>query len=133
VTVEDRKKCFESGMDDYLGKPFTSDLLRKKLYRWLHYLVSDRVKKIEPVVTTEKETESIETERVEKTERSEREKLFHDLKNMLLAIYGSAELSLITTVQSDNQKKHMERIHRAAGEANQIVETIAKNCTEKMF
>lgn len=130
VTVEDRKKCVEAGMDDYLGKPFTSDMLRKKLYRWLHHLLSDQVKRIEPVVPVAKE-EGSSTHVPVRSEKSEEDILIHDLKNMLLAIYGSAELSLMSADQVDSQKKHMQRIHKAAGEANQIVETLAKNCTEK--
>ena len=128
VTVEDRKTCIEAGMDDYLGKPFTAELLRKKLYRWLHPLLSSQIKE---VGLAENVDMRIGTERVGKTEKSENEKLLHDLKNMLLAIYGSAELSLITTVDSEGQKRHIERIHRAANEANEIVEKLAKNCTEK--
>ena len=31
----DRERCFEAGMDDYLGKPFTLDQLRDFLSRWL--------------------------------------------------------------------------------------------------
>lgn len=131
VTVDDRKKCIEAGMDDYLGKPFTSELLRKKLCRWLHHLLSDQVKRVEPPAVQVDEVATPQKDTIESTERGEREELLHDLKNMLMAIYGSAELSLMTAGEPDRQKKHMERIHKAAGEANLIVETLTKNCTEK--
>lgn len=131
VTVDDRKRCIEAGMDDYLGKPFTSDMLRKKLYRWLHHLLSDQVKRVEPGVPIKEEKVEQKVQTQARVEKTEQEKLIHDLKNMLLAIYGSAELSLLTAAQADGQNKHMQRIHQAATEANQIVETLARNCTEK--
>ncbi|PZO84219.1 MAG: hypothetical protein DI626_08475 [Micavibrio aeruginosavorus] len=33
--VGDREKCIESGMDDYISKPFSPDDLKKKLYTYL--------------------------------------------------------------------------------------------------
>ncbi|BHH84622.1 response regulator [Desulforhopalus sp. 52FAK] len=134
VTVEDREKCINAGMDDYLGKPFTAELLRKKLHHWLQPLLSDQAERVEPASPEEEGT--IPSERVKegetvKTERGENKVLLHDLKNMLLAIYGSAELSLAAKDDSASEKRHMERIHRAVTDANRIVETLAKNCTEK--
>jgi CheY-like chemotaxis protein/HPt (histidine-containing phosphotransfer) domain-containing protein len=35
TTAEDRTKCFEAGMDDYLSKPVTSAKLREALEKWL--------------------------------------------------------------------------------------------------
>ena len=32
---EERQKCFDAGMDDYLSKPITVDKLRTKLSIWL--------------------------------------------------------------------------------------------------
>ena len=31
---EDRRQCFEAGMDDYLAKPFDRDALGRVLERW---------------------------------------------------------------------------------------------------
>lgn len=134
VTVEDRAKCIDAGMDDYLGKPFTAELLRKKLHRWLRPLLSNQTERVDSVVEEVEgnvQSGNVRTGEVAKTERSENKVLLHDLKNMLLAIYGSAELSLVAKDDSVSQKRHMERIHRAATDANQIVERLAKNCTEK--
>jgi len=35
ATVEDRTRCIDAGMDDYLSKPFTMDQLAHALERWL--------------------------------------------------------------------------------------------------
>jgi CheY-like chemotaxis protein len=32
---EDRKRCLEAGMDDFLGKPIGRDKLKPMLERWL--------------------------------------------------------------------------------------------------
>ncbi len=131
VTVDDKRKCLESGMDDYLGKPFTSELLRKKLYRWLQPLLSAQIKRATFVTSSSFEKNRTDSLPVEDAGQSENEKLLHDLKNMHLAIYGSAELALMDTRNSDGQRKHMERIYSATQEANRIVESLATNCTEK--
>jgi signal transduction histidine kinase len=129
VTVDDKNKCLEAGMDDYLGKPFTFELLQKKLNKWLQPLVSEHSEQMPTVVL--KDYEPDEEEKKEKRVRSESEKLLHDLKNMLLAIYGSAELSKLTPANSEGQQKHMDRIYKAAAEANRIVESLAADFTEK--
>ncbi len=33
--TEERDRCFESGMDDFLAKPVRSETLKKKIYEWL--------------------------------------------------------------------------------------------------
>jgi len=33
--LEERSECFEAGMDDYISKPFSDDLLREVIARWL--------------------------------------------------------------------------------------------------
>jgi CheY-like chemotaxis protein len=131
VTVDDKRKCLESGMDDYLGKPFTSEQLRKKLYKWLQPLLSDQLQRTTVVTSSsfdDNHTDSLSTKHEEQIENA---KLLHDLKNMLLAIYGSAELALVDTKNSESVRQHMERIHSATQKANHIVETLASNCTEK--
>ena len=40
ILEEDKKKCFDSGMNDYISKPIDSNLLKEKLSQWLSRVVS---------------------------------------------------------------------------------------------
>ena len=39
---EDRRRCLDAGMDDYLAKPFEREELNRLLERWCHELVLDQ-------------------------------------------------------------------------------------------
>lgn len=44
----DREECLSAGMDDYLGKPFTSDEFAQAVQRWLQLPVERSLNSIEP-------------------------------------------------------------------------------------
>lgn len=54
---EDRKACYEAGMDDYLSKPFKPDSLRRMLLKWVYQPDKPNLKLLQPTFTR------IETER----------------------------------------------------------------------
>lgn len=42
ATAEARSRCLDAGMNDYLAKPVTPEMLRRTLVRWLRYTVPSR-------------------------------------------------------------------------------------------
>lgn len=47
---EDRKACYEAGMDDYLSKPFKPDSLRRMLLKWVYQPDKPNLKLLQPTV-----------------------------------------------------------------------------------
>lgn len=119
VTIEDKEKCLASGMDDYLGKPFTAGSLQVLINKWLSHLLANGYKKRE-----------LRDEQKQKAEQqsvpTDKRKLLHDLRNMIFAIHGSAELSSMNINQKERQQEHLERICTAAQKAGKIIEELAE-------
>lgn len=45
---EDRKACYDAGMDDYLSKPFKPDSLRRILLKWVYQPDKPNMKLLQP-------------------------------------------------------------------------------------
>lgn len=47
---EDRKACYDAGMDDYLCKPFKPDSLRRMLLKWVYQPDKPNMKLLQPSI-----------------------------------------------------------------------------------
>ncbi len=121
VTVDDKRKCMECGMDDYLGKPFRSNDLRDKLSIWLKHLTtaSDASKKLSNHTTKRKETRS---QPIPSKDRI----LLHDLKNALFVIQATADLILGNKLHPGEADELSERISLAIDKAVIIAENLCR-------
>lgn len=120
VTVDDRNKCFESGMDDYLGKPYREHELYSLLARWL-----------EPLLERVPTSENLQAPMFKKPSKTYRKsaqnegKLIHDLRNSLFVIQGSAELSARQDSEAKEIKDHITRIREAVNRAVKIADELS--------
>lgn len=117
VTVEDRRKCLESGMDDYLGKPFRAHDLKMKLCKWLAPLLSKSTNRPPEAAP---EPAPPETPAVNISSASKRKK-YHDLKNVLYVIQGNAELLQMESELDKESNDYLDRIIEATERANSII------------
>ena len=120
VTIEDKRKCLASGMDDYLGKPFRTSDLRAKLNHWLASMLAE----VEMAAGTETEPEqkpAVDDQHAALDIR----KVCHDLRNYLFAIQGTVELSQLQASQQEHQQRHSERILAAVEDAVKLVDTLS--------
>ena len=115
VTLEDRRKCLDVGMDDYLGKPFRSGDLTVKLHRWLEPLSSAQQ------VSTFTAAMPAEKELVFEVQQSAKERQeLHDLRNALAAVIGFAEIGLRKQETNSANRKYFQRILDSAVRAAEI-------------
>lgn len=120
VTIDDKRKCLASGMDDYLGKPFRTSDLRAKLNHWLASMLTE----MEMAAGTETEPEQKPTVDDQPAALDIR-KVCHDLKNHLFTIQGTVELSQLQAFQQEHQQRHSERILSAVEGAVKLVDTLS--------
>ena len=125
VTVEDRRNCLNSGMDDYLGKPFKSEMLKSKLVNWLTELL---------VCGGESISENIEQPDFihlpESVLSEDEEKLIHDLKNTLFVIQASAEMSLHEAAKQNDMVTNAIRIQAAIDRAVKLIDALSDELSE---
>jgi two-component system, sensor histidine kinase RpfC len=121
VTVDDKRKCLDCGMDDYLGKPFLHEALRLKLKHWLRHLLAEGDRSDQQVIPVLPEA----TVSRQAPLAGEERKILHDLKNHLFVIQGSAEVSLLQD-PSERNKQHVERILVAVHKANALTEELSR-------
>lgn len=128
VTVEDRNRCLEAGMDDYLGKPFRSQELQAKLTKWLGHLTTATGS--QPAAACPFPLEGQEP--VQPLAASPR-KILHDLRNQLAAIMGNAEMAVLET--SSTQREELTRdllvsAQKASALSSELAKAIPKATRE---
>ena len=124
VTLEDRKRCMDVGMDDYLGKPFRSSDLAEKLHRWLPDL--SNVRNSQPSSTME----LIDTPTTSGSDiLSDKRRQLHDLRNALGSIMGNAEIGILKQETGPEARRYFELILDSATRAGEISADLA--ATEK--
>jgi len=115
TTVEDRKKCFEAGMLDYMGKPFKGEELELLLSRWLADLIIGYEEKSCKAFLN-KETDITQKIAIEENQK----KALHDLRNSLGAILGNTELALNYQNDPEAIETRLKSILAAVIRANEI-------------
>jgi two-component system sensor histidine kinase RpfC len=114
VTAEDRQRCLDAGMDDYMGKPYGSRELSQLLTKWLLPLLAKRPQEI-----SNKEPELSEGF-LDSSQAKDLGKSLHDLRNALTGVIGGLELALEETELPARCTEHLKLSLRAAQRAQEI-------------
>lgn len=115
ATLEDRKKCLDAGMDDYLGKPFRRNNLAAKLHAWLPEISAKHIDASYSFLA------DIDRGHIDDQEQSpDARKQIHDLRNALAAIIGNAEVGLRKQGTDSRARLYFQRILDAADRAGEI-------------
>ncbi len=112
ITNQDREKCFEAGMVDYMGKPYRVETLELLLRKWMPSLIAgDEVSTIDTVPSNEEENSQ---------DKDASREIVHDLHNALTGIMGGAELALIYQNEPNQLEKQLKSILKAAKQAIKV-------------
>lgn len=114
ITKRDKEKCFEAGMNDYMGKPYKIETLQHFLIKWLKSppIAEDIHASAERVDSTE--------EVLERSSKPENRKKLHDLRNALGGVIGGVELAMISKDDPDNCERHLKTALKGAQQAISI-------------
>jgi two-component system sensor histidine kinase RpfC len=115
ITNQDRQKCFDVGMDDYMGKPYRISNLKQLLCKWLQPIIAAQELR-NPVENSNLEEKLIPTDRDSSTN-------LHDFRNAMSGAIGGVELALM---HIDDPRK-CENLLIKALKASKRAATIASN------
>lgn len=106
-----RKSCSEAGMDDYLAKPMTREVLTRMLTRWL------QEREAEPKAVKDKDAEpkaAIDNEIIDEERLSQQRELLGDLFGELLQVYTEDGATLLDSMQTAIASNEPENLRMAA-------------------
>jgi CheY-like chemotaxis protein len=90
ITKNDRDKCFEAGMDDYIGKPYRLENLERLFHRWLGSLMVNK-----DLMICVEDNDSPDNA-LAASQAPVNNKSIHDLRNALSGVIGGVELALMS-------------------------------------
>jgi CheY-like chemotaxis protein/two-component sensor histidine kinase len=112
ITSQDREKCFEAGMVDYMGKPYRVETLELLLCKWMSALIAgDKARDADTMPADEEEYGQ---------DNHASSEIVHDLHNALTGIMGGAELALIYQNEPNQLEKQLKNILKAAKHAIKV-------------
>ena len=114
ITNEDRNKCLAAGMDDYMGKPYQVDTLKRILHKWLA-----------PLITSQEMPPSSDPGELPKAPAKAgltpaKSRTVHELRNALSGVIGGVELALLAPEDPDNCEEQLRLVREAAQQAVNI-------------
>lgn len=118
TTQQDRQKCFDSGMVDYVGKSYSEEGLKLLLHKWLAHLISGYQAEVDV-----KEV-GLETRPVIHKEMVHNRAQIHDLRNSLTAVLGSAQLAKIYREDPEELKNQLDSMLIAAEKAIEVTDNM---------
>jgi signal transduction histidine kinase len=130
VTIDDKKKCLECGMDDYLGKPFRVADLQNKLFQWLHFFL-ELDKTAAPQAPPENKIE-VKAANSQNNRPDKERKVLHDLRNSLFIIQANAEFSMSPDIDLKEKEKFAKIIHEAVHRAVNNLEALSQTHEKKL-